>query len=136
MPFTYKIDRASRIVSVTVSGRVTAEEALQAFDAMVSDPEFIPGMDVLSDHRQMETVLPVGFVSALINRVRTAGELMAGTRWAMVEVRAASYGMAMMASALAASMPVEIRAFRDPEDARAWLAGGPPRRRGQSAGST
>lgn len=125
MPFTYTIDRESQLVSVVVSGHVTSEEALQAFDAIVSDPEFVPGMDVMSDHRQMETVLPVGFVSALINRVRGAGDLMAGTRWAMVEARAASYGMAMMASALAASMPVEIRAFRDPEEARAWLAGGP-----------
>jgi hypothetical protein len=123
MPFKYAIDHEARLVSVTVSGQVTAEEALKAFEEIVSHSDFRPGMKVLSDHRQMETVMPTRFVGALISRVRSFREKLSGARWAMVETSAAGYGMARMASVLAESMQVEIQVFRTVEEARLWLLG-------------
>jgi len=123
MPFTYVIDREARLVSVTVSGQVTPEEALKAFDEIVSHSDFRPGMNVLSDHRQMETLMPTRFVGALISRVRGFREKLSGAKWAMVETSAAGYGMARMASGLAQAMQVEIQVFHTLEEARLWLIG-------------
>jgi hypothetical protein len=123
MPFTYVIDREAKLVSVTVSGEVTPEEALDTFNEIVSHPDFCPGMNVLSDHRQMQTIMPTRFVGTLISRIRSVREQLAGAKWAMVETSPAGYGMARMASGLAGFLDVDIQVFRTVEEARIWLVG-------------
>jgi hypothetical protein len=118
MPFSWEIDQEAGIVSVFVHGRITPEEALEAFDAIVGDPEFRPGIDVLSDHRGLETVLGADFVRAFMFRVQQAGPLLQGSHVAFVESGEARYGMARMTSILAESSPVELCAFQDIDEAR------------------
>ena len=122
MPSAYVIDRQNGIVAVVASGRITPEEAFACFDTVVADPDFQPGMDVLSDHRELMTVLNPGFVKVFIDRVDRAGEMLRGSRIAFVESGSARYGMARMASLLSESTSTELRAFRDIEEARRWLA--------------
>ncbi len=122
MPFAYVIDRHNGIVAIVASGRITPEEAFVCFDTVVADPDFQPGMDVLSDHRELMTVLNPGFVKVFIDKLDRAGELLRGSRVAFVESGSARYGMARMASLLSESTSTELRAFRDIEEARSWLA--------------
>lgn len=121
MPFRWEIDQQAGIVSVVAHGRITPEEALATFDAIVGDPEFRPGIDVLSDHRRLETVLDADFVRAFMFRVQQASPLLQGSRIAFVESGEARYGMARMTSILAESSPIELRAFQDMDEAKRWL---------------
>jgi hypothetical protein len=121
VPFTYAFEPENDLVSITASGRITTEEALATFDAIVSHPEFQEGIKVLSDHRGLETVVTPGFVRAFIGRIERRGELFRGTRCALVESGSARYGMARMASVLSEMTPINMRAFRDLDEARTWV---------------
>jgi hypothetical protein len=121
VPFSYEIDRGRDFVSIVASGKITTEEALATFDAIVGEPGFHPGMKILSDHRDLETVVPIAFIKAWISRIEEAGKLFRGTRAALVESGTVRYGMARMASILTEPTAIEMRVFRDVEEARNWL---------------
>jgi hypothetical protein len=121
VPFTYEIDEDRDFLSIVASGRITTEEALATYDAIVAEPSFNPGMKILSDHRELETVLPIAFVRAWISRIEEAGKLFRGTRAALVESGTVRYGMARMASILTEPTSIEMRVFRDIDEARRWL---------------
>lgn len=124
MPITYEFDSDRELVSMVARGKVTPQEALDAFDRVIADPGFHPGMHVLSDHRALETVFDVGFVAAFVARVVRNVKLFKGSRCAFVESGGARYGMARMASMLLEPTRIDLRAFRDYDAARHWVAGG------------
>jgi hypothetical protein len=78
-------------------------------------------MRVLSDHRELETVVSVEFVRAFLGRVRQMREVLQQARWAFVERGLVRYGMARMASILSDPLGVQLRAFRSISEAREWL---------------
>jgi hypothetical protein len=121
MPSTWEIDREAGIVSIVASGRITPEEALATFDAIVGDPNFRPGTHVLSDHRGLETVVDAEFIRAFLFRVQQAGPLLQGSRVAFVESEGVRYGMARMTSILSEASPMALRAFQDIDEAHRWL---------------
>jgi hypothetical protein len=118
---TYTIDDQLGLVVVVARGGITDEEALATFDAVMADPRFRPGMSILHDNRELETVVTPAFVKAFVARIERSGDLLRGSRSAFVESGSARYGMARMASALSESTPIEIRVFRDIDEARRWL---------------
>jgi hypothetical protein len=123
VPFTYTIDGTRGFVSIVASGKITKADALATFDEIIADPDFRPGMQILSDHRELDTVVSSAFVKAWINRIAERGELFSGSRAALVESSIVRYGMARMASILAEATPLELRVFRDVDQARRWLEG-------------
>ena len=123
MPFTYEIDEERDYLAVSASGKITSREALATYDEIVADPRFHPGMKILSDHRELDTVLPIAFVRAWVSRMEEAGALFKGTRAALVESGTVRYGMARMASILAEPTQIVLRVFRDIDEARRWLEG-------------
>ncbi len=121
MPFTYVIDPDRNLVSIEARGKITHEEALATFDEVVAHPEYRPDMGVLSDHRELETVMSVEFVKAFLRRVQRREDVFRGARWAFVERGLVRYGMARMTSILSDALGVELRAFRSMSEARRWL---------------
>jgi hypothetical protein len=71
MPFTYQIDAKRSLVTVEAE--------------VVAHPEFRPEMKVLSDHRELETVVSVEFVRMFLGRVSQMKEALRQARWAFVE---------------------------------------------------
>jgi len=124
MPFTYSIDAEQRFVQVTAHGRITPEEAFGTFDEVAAHPDFGRNMRVLSDHRELETIVSVRFVKAFMGRIQAYRNLFRGSKWAFVESGAVRYGMARMASILSDPTVIELRAFRDVGEARVWLGVG------------
>ena len=125
MPFTYEIDSVRDTVRIVARGKITTAEAMATFDRIVGDPEFRAGMKILSDHRGLETVVSPAFVKAWIGRIEENGELFSGSRAALVESGLVRYGMARMACLLAETTPLDMRVFRELDDAVAWLEGRP-----------
>ena len=124
MPLTYTIDPDSRLVTAVASGRLESDEAITVFDEIMSHTQFGSGMRLLSDHRNLESVLPTEFVQTMVRRIKKRPELFEGCRWAFVESGMARYGMARMASILLERSPLELRVFRDIDKARDWLQSG------------
>lgn len=128
MPFSYAIDKIRGLVSISARGEITTAEALATFDRIIADPDFREGMKILSDHRELETVVSPAFVRAWIGRIAEEGELFVGSRAALVESSMVRYGMARMASMLAETTPLDLRVFRNIDQARRWLESDPASR--------
>ncbi len=122
MPLTFSIDPEQRLVTAVAKGRLAPDEAIAKFDEITSHPDFVTGTRVLSDHRELESVLPTEFIQNMVRRVQSNRELFEGCRWAFVESGMARYGMARMASILLELSPVELRVFRNIDKARDWLS--------------
>jgi len=121
MPFTYNIDPERNLVTIEATGRITAHEAFATFDEITAHPDYRPAMKVLSDHRELETVMSVEFVKAFLDRVNRLKDVLRHGQLAFVEHGLVRYGMARMASILSAPMGVQLRAFRSMSEAREWL---------------
>ncbi|UCD23914.1 MAG: hypothetical protein JSW51_12915 [Gemmatimonadota bacterium] len=121
MPMTYQIDPQRRLVTAIASGRLESADAIAVFDEVMSHPDFGTGMRLLSDHRQLESVLPTEFVKAMVRRIEDHPDMFQNSRWAFIESGMARYGMARMASILLERSPVKLRVFRNIERARRWL---------------
>ena len=121
MPFTYHIDTERNLVTIAATGRITPEEAFATFDEVMAHPDYRPNMRVLSDHRELETVVSVEFVRAFLGRVSQMKEALRQARWAFVERGLVRYGMARMASILSDPLGIQLRAFRSIGEAREWL---------------
>jgi hypothetical protein len=121
MPFTYHIDSERNLVTIEATGSITSAEAFATFDEVVGHADFRPDMRVLSDHRELETVVSVEFVRAFLGRVKQMREVLRQARWAFVERGLVRYGMARMASILSDPLGIQLRAFRSISEAREWL---------------
>jgi hypothetical protein len=121
MPFTYQIDAERNLVSIEAKGSITPDEAFATFDEVIAHPDYRPEMKVLSDHRELESVMSVEFVKAFLGRLSPMREVLRQARWAFVERGLVRYGMARMASILSGPLGIQLRAFRSMSEAREWL---------------
>ncbi len=124
MPIGYEVDVERRRLVVSLSGRVSIEEMLDAIRSSVADPRFESGFDVLSDHTKLATPIAPGDVPRVIQCLRSVADKVAGARWAVVAPSAASFGMMRLIGVQAEAVPIEIRVFGEVADAEAWLASG------------
>ena len=129
MPLTYTIEPEEHLVTAVASGHLDSQEATAMFDEIMSHPDSVSGTRVLSDHRELQSVLPTEFVQGMVRRIQNNRELFEGCRWAFVESGVARYGMARMASIMLELSPVELRVFRNIDKARDWLQSGATDRR-------
>jgi hypothetical protein len=121
LPIFYRMDAARRRVYSTLEGSVELHEMTGMIDAVVSDPLFVPGFTVLSDHRRVARPISSAQLHAFLGHL-AATERLAGTRWSVVTVQAASYAMMqLMRSLIPLYARLEIAVFTTVADAEAWL---------------
>lgn len=122
MPVRQWVDKEHGRIRAEVWGKVTAGEIVAAIDRSVHDPDFEPGLSVLSDHRRIERPLTTRQAKLTAAHLESLSRYLAGTRWAVVTASPASFGMIRMLAVLAERVPMTIRAFPTLEEAEAWLA--------------
>jgi hypothetical protein len=122
MPVETIIDRKNRLVIHKANVSISIEDIISAFHVRLTAPDFIPGMNVLWDFRdvhgyslQREDILHI--VSYLKNKVKInvpykAGLLVSGDF---------EFGMARMFEMLAETTDMSISVFKNLTEARAWL---------------
>lgn len=121
MPIHYQIDPGRRELLAWVSGVVSDGELFDAVERILKDPLLPQAPRVIWDAREREDV-PFSMVIEPILDLLHAHELtLRGAKCALVSSRAASFGMQRMFTFRSDSMPIEIQAFRDLEEARSWL---------------
>jgi hypothetical protein len=118
-----KLERDLKRVVIHVSGTVLVEDVLAAIDGIVADPDFGPGYDVLSDHRQVELPLTPDATKAWLGHLERGIERVRGCRWAAVATSPASYGMMRMLSVLIKDV-LTLEVFKEMDAAERWLATG------------
>ncbi len=122
MPVDFKIDTGPRLIVATVFGEISDTDIVEALNASVSDPDFEPGFNVLSDHTRITRPITTEQVKLMVDHMESLSNHLAGARWAIVTKSPASYGMMRMLSVFAKRVPLELQVFRDADEANKWLA--------------
>jgi hypothetical protein len=113
-----EVEGGVRITRFT--GELTAEDLRQHAELMTRDPDYDPSLDSLADLTRLESLrfdsTDVGEVARAFRRINQGHD----RRVAIVADSPVAYGYARAYEAqhLAGD---EIRIFRDPKEARAWL---------------
>ena len=122
MPVDFKIDTERRLIVATVFDEISDTDIIEALNASVSDPDFEPGFNVLSDHTRITRPITTEQVKLMVGHMESLSDHLAGARWAIVTNSPASYGMMRMLSVFAERVPIELQVFRDADEANKWLA--------------
>lgn len=120
MPISHVVDTERRLLTFAVTGTLSTAEMLAAVD------EAVAGVGagryrVLSDHRGLDTPSTTPQLEALVGHLLKYRAIFAGSRWAVVVVKPASFGMMRMLSVLAERIPMKVEVFTDPASAMSWL---------------
>jgi len=122
MPVDFKIDTERRLVVATVFDEISDTDIIETLNSSVSDPDFEPGFNVLSDHTRITRPITTEQVKLMVGHMESLSDHLAGARWAIVTNSPASYGMMRMLSVFAERVPIELQVFRDADEANRWLA--------------
>lgn len=121
MRISYTIDERAGLVTFRMSGVPDFEAVRDALDHLRADPRFRPGMDVLTDRRELAAIPTSEYTHELVELIRTQWPTRMIRRWAILARPGASYGMARMAEMRATISGSEIAAFIHESDALEWL---------------
>ncbi len=119
-PLSYEIDEHRQEVRVTYLRQPSFEEWAATMEAILADRRYRPGFGFLMDRRKIEKPASTTYMQRLVQFVRAHRPQSGAARWALVVGDVASFGMARMAEGLDPSET--IKAFREIESARNWLA--------------
>ena len=123
MSIQQHLDGERNVMVFTVSGALGLEELRATLESVYAQPEYATRS--LFD---MRDAAPGGLsapeMESLVGLIRSLRSDRAPSRWAILAARDVHFGLARMFEAYASNLPVEIRVFRDPEEAVAWLEPG------------
>jgi hypothetical protein len=121
MPIQQWIERDKKRIRAVVVGALDIEEIYDAINRAIDDPDFEQGYDILSDHTGIDTALTRQQVLLTASHLETLTDHLAGTKWAVVTEKDASYGMMRMLSVFLEAVPIQLEVFRSLDEAEAWL---------------
>ena len=121
MAFSYAIDPKRHLVVVRPESPPTIEDWKELLDRVAHDPLFKPGFRLLSDRRHLQVEPDAAYVRASIDALEMRRPAFGQSRFAILTLHVATYGMARMAEALAENRGIEWRAFMNELEAMEWL---------------
>lgn len=124
MPIRMWVDGPARLIRGELWDDFDMDAVRAAVDAVLSDPAFESGFDVLTDHTRLTRFLTAEEARAVAGHLATHRERLAGARWAIVTANPASFGMMRVLGALLEDSGIQVRPFTDAAAAEAWLAAG------------
>jgi hypothetical protein len=124
MPLTYTVDSEADLVRLTGSGTVTDQDVVSCISALRDDPELRPGMDALSDMREIEVAFTSQGIVAIKELLDRAGPEVRVRRIATVTDSLVAYGMGRVTEALLDETTLKYRVFREMDEALVWLGVG------------
>ncbi len=122
MPITFRVDPTRRLVQTTVIGDFETADIVRVITGAASHPDFEPGFDILSDHREIGEPITPAQLRDLTGLLRELSDRFAGGRWAVVTTKPASYGMMRALSMLTSDGSLQVEVFKTMEEAEAHLA--------------
>jgi proline iminopeptidase len=123
MPITYQIDKGAGIVRTVARGDVDLEEERRCLESFLADPDHQPGFGILLDNRERGLPASSDHVRGMAEAYEEHQNTVGNARMAIVVSREVSLGLARMFALLTERATVETEAFRDINEAEAWLRG-------------
>jgi hypothetical protein len=118
----YRIDVADRLVKLLWRDFPSLAEVREVVDTAVADPQFEPGMNFLWDHVvDGYNTGTIQYLRRTLHYLQLLAEGIGPHSWAIVGHTAAEFGRGRVLEAMSDGTNVTIRAFRNCEDAEAWL---------------
>ena len=105
----------------TIEGETTYEDVKAYLDALVEDPRFRAGMPGLIDCRRVKSLFSIADLRRTAADARKRPQLQVPGRAAVLASSNLIYGLLRMYEVFNEGSPSEIRVFRKPEEAMAWL---------------
>jgi hypothetical protein len=121
MPVRYRL--SGDLLRITMEGRYSIQEILEAFESALRDPSFPKDARLLFDLRLSDET-----ATRATDELRGLAESFAersekvGNRCAILASSAAQVGVSRMGAAFAGQCGVEVGVFTDLSDALSWLA--------------
>jgi hypothetical protein len=120
MSFTYRIDKANRIVYLE-GADPPLEVWRQTMLAVFADPDFETGFNFLSDRRSASESRSSDYIRAAISFLRYHEQEMGSCKWATVVSTMSAFGKGRISKILSEDLSTRIDVFKDIEEAREWL---------------
>jgi hypothetical protein len=114
-------DHASRLIRLELDGQLETKEMIEAVEEVLRAIGGRPGYDFLSDHRKVTRPATAEQVKAVLARLGEEGDLLKGSKFAVVVGQGASYGMMRLMAVHATDIGVEVGVFWTMEEALAFL---------------
>src|SRR5262245_25434688 len=123
MPIRFTVHPSARLVTYSVEGTATLDEAREFLDAVVAHPDFRRGFAFLGD-RRMASEPDARYVRALADEVQDRAHLLAPCKWAVAAPTAEGFRMVRLWSFQTLPSGVEAAPFMTPTAAAEWLGVG------------
>jgi hypothetical protein len=121
MPIDIHIDKTRGFLRRTVTGPVTAEEVIAELESTLRRPDYLPGMDSITDLRGNTHRATGEDIRRIADWLLEHGDALHGGKAAIVVSWAVSYGMMRMLQTYLDPAPVAVSLFYDPAEAEDWL---------------
>jgi hypothetical protein len=119
VPITYHFEDDT--LFTTIEGPTAYEDVKRYLNALTTDPRFRAGMPGLIDCRRVKSLFSIADLRRTAADLRARPEIRG--RAAVLATSNLVYGLLRMYEVFSDGDPVEIRVFRQPEEALAWLRG-------------
>jgi hypothetical protein len=124
-PFTYRIDVELGVIFLQFGTEQPSFEAWRAaIDALIADPAFRPGLNLVSDRRRLTDAPTTSTLERMASYVGSRRDTFGRCRWAIVTdpQALAEYGMVRMGEVLfrAAGSDIELQPFTEMDAAIRW----------------
>jgi hypothetical protein len=107
----------------TIEGETGYQDVKAYLDQVIADPGFRPGMPGLIDCRRVKSLFSIMDLRKTAADAKRRPELQVPGRAAVLASSNLVYGLLRMYEVFNEGNPAEIRVFRRPEEAMAWLKG-------------
>lgn len=122
MAISYRIYKEMGVVYCRGEGHIELQDLLDHIDTLAHDPAYAPPMKKLVDYRASQLRdLSSEEIRAFTARKVELQDRLAGERCALVVSGDYDFGMSMLHIAHVDEANIETKAFRDIDDALAWL---------------
>lgn len=122
MGISYRVYREVGLVYCKGEGNIELRDLLDHIDTLAHDPDYVPPMKKLVDYRASQLQdLSSEDIRAFTARKVELKDRLSGERCALVVSGDYDFGMSMLHIAHVDEANIETKAFRDIDDALAWL---------------
>jgi hypothetical protein len=119
---TYHIE--GDFLFTTIEGETGYADVKAYLDGLMADPGFRPGMPGLIDCRRVKSLFSIADLRRTAHDARRRPQLQVPGRAAVLASSNLIYGLLRMYEVFNEGSPSQIRVFRKPEEAMAWLKSG------------
>jgi hypothetical protein len=124
MPVATQINPDRRLVMFRCSGEIVLSEIRRAYDQMISDPGFEPGINALWDLRDASIGVRMQEIPDILGMIRARQEKRGtGYRVAILVAGSPDFGLSTLFEMRTHSMPFNVKVFRSYTQATRWLSG-------------